>query len=290
MSALAARGPAIAGAPPVLSDAALARLTEVVHARFGLQLGPTRRALVEGRLGKRVVALGLDSLDAYVERLCSGRDPAEWRQAEALLTTNETHFFREPLHFEVLARHLRRRTCSSPVRIWSAACSSGEEVYTLGMVLEDLRREGRIPEWEVLGTDLSPRVLERAVSGSYPVERASEIPDALLRRYCLRGSGPDQGTLLVDRVLRERCSFAKVNLTLALPDVGRFDVVFLRNVLIYFDVANKRQVVTALFAHLRPGGLLFTGLAESLHGVCDARRMDAPGVYRPAGGSEPPVD
>jgi chemotaxis protein methyltransferase CheR len=175
----------------------------------------------------------------------------------------------------------------SPVRVWSAACSSGEEVYTLAMVLEDLRREGRIPEWEVLGTDLSPRVLERAASGRFPIERAQEIPEALRKRYALRGTGPDEGTLLLDRALRERCSFAKVNLTLALPDVGRFDVVFLRNVLIYFDVATKRQVVTALFAHLRPGGLLFTGLAESLHGVCDARRMDAPGVYRPSVGAEP---
>ena len=267
-----------------LSQAGLARLSAAVHQRLGVQLGESKRSLVEGRLSRRVSVLGLPSIDAYVDLLCRPGAEEEWRQAESLLTTNETYFFRESFHFEVLEKLALRQGPRGVFRVWSAACSSGEEVYTIAMVLEDLRRTGRGPDWEILGTDISPRVLEQAVAARYPMDRAKGISEDRLRRYCLRGTGEAEGQMMVVQELRERCSFGKVNLLQPLPDVGRFEAIFLRNVLIYFDVPTKRKVVESLFEHLAPDGLLFTGLAESLHGVCGAQRKDGPGVYRPEGG------
>ena len=269
---------------PALSAGGLARLSDAVKQRFGVQLGESKRSLVEGRLTRRAAKLGLPDLDAYVDLLCRHGSPEEWRQAESLLTTNETYFFREAWHFEVLERLALRQGPRGVFRVWSAASSSGEEAYTIAMVLEDLRRTGRGPEWEILGTDISPKVLEQAVAGRYPMDRARGISEDRLRRYCLRGTGEAEGHMMVVPELRERCSFGKVNLMHPLTDVGLFGAIFLRNVLIYFDVPTKRKVVESLFAHLTPTGLLFTGLAESLHGVCSAQRMDGPGVYRPGGG------
>jgi chemotaxis protein methyltransferase CheR len=284
MTAFPAQAAPGANPGPTLSERGLLRLSAAVDQRLGIQLGPSKRSLIEGRLARRTINLGLPTLDAYVELLCSPGQEEEWRHAESLLTTNETYFFREPWHFDVLETQALRRGPGKQFRVWSAASSSGEEIYTIAMVLEDLRRARRGPEWEILGTDVSPKVLQQAAAARYPMDRAKGIPPERLRRYCLKGTGEAEGQLMVCAELRERCEFGKVNLMQPLPKVGLFDAIFLRNVLIYFDVATKKRVVESLFAHLTPDGLLFTGLAESLHGVCSAQRMDGPGVYRPGAG------
>jgi chemotaxis protein methyltransferase CheR len=147
------------------------------------------------------------------------------------------------------------------------------------MVLADVLGEAA---WEVLGTDISTRVLERARTGHYPMERASQMPPAYLKKFCLKGQGSEAGTMLIERSLRQRVQFQHLNLNQPLPKVGSFDVIFLRNVMIYFNLETKRQVVARLLAQLRPGGYFLIGHSETLNDINDTLVAVAPSIYRKA--------
>ncbi|HEX4353452.1 MAG TPA: CheR family methyltransferase, partial [Polyangiales bacterium] len=162
-------------------------------------------------------------------------------------------------------------------RVWSAASSSGEEAYSIAMVLADVLGGGA---WEVIGSDISARVLARAQVGHYALDRAKQVPPEYLKRFCLRGHGAQAGTLLIQRSLRERVQFMSVNLNEPLPQLGRFDVIFLRNVMIYFSPQTKREVVQRILSLLRPGGHFLVGHSESLHGITDSVEALAPSIYR----------
>ncbi|EGJ11456.1 CheR family methyltransferase [Rubrivivax benzoatilyticus] len=262
---------------PAITEREFERFQRFIHEAAGIRLSPAKKALVSGRLSRRLREHALGSYDEYYRLLASGEQPGEVQTAIDLLTTNETYFFREPRHFELLDRLAREASAAArPLRVWSAASSSGEECYTIAMVLAEAM--GSTP-WEVLGTDISTRVLERARQGLYPLDRTDGIPPALLKRYCLRGTGKAEGLLLVSRALRERVRFAQVNLNRPLPAIGRFDIVFLRNVMIYFDAGTKRDIVARVLGQLEPGGHLMIGHSETLHGVSDAVRQVAPSTY-----------
>jgi chemotaxis protein methyltransferase CheR len=254
----------------------------------GITLSSAKKALVSGRLAKRLHHHAFTSYKQYLALLQSGQAGSEVQMAVDLLTTNETYFFREPKHFEALRDIVRgwQSRNGQPFRVWSAACSSGEEVYTLAMVLADAFGEGRRgvpgtgPAWEVLGTDISQRVLQQATTGHYPLSRTRGIPPECLRRHCLRGIGEQDGTLLVDRALRRQVRFAQVNLNTTLPDLGSFDAIFLRNVMIYFSGDTKRQVIARVLNHLKPGGHFFIGHSESLNELTTAVTPVAPSIYR----------
>jgi chemotaxis protein methyltransferase CheR len=252
----------------------------------GITMSDSKQALVSGRLAKRLQHYGLPSYDAYFRLLSDGAHPEEVQQAVDLLTTNETYFFREARHFDLLrqaaAAHLQDPgTRGAPFRVWSAACSSGEEPYSIAMVLADVL--GDAP-WEITASDISTRVLQRARTGHYPMERASHVPSDYLRRFCLKGIREQQGTLLVERALRRRVRFRQVNLNTDLPrDLGAYDAVFLRNVMIYFNGDTKRQVVARVAARLKPGGHFIIGHAESLQDIDDSLRPLMPSVYRKPG-------
>jgi chemotaxis protein methyltransferase CheR len=264
-----------------LTDTEFTRFQRFIYDAAGITLTPAKKALVCGRLSKRVAAHELASFGEYFELLSDGRHAAEVQTAVDLLTTNETYFFREPRHFELLRELAARHGGRGPaLRVWSAASSSGEECYSIAMVLADVL--GQAP-WEVVGTDISTRVLQRARTGHYPLERTRNIPPAYLRRYCLRGTGEQAGTLLVERALRQRVKFAHVNLNADLPQLGGFDVVFLRNVMIYFNGDTKRRVVARVVSQLAPGGHLFIGHSESLNDISTAVEQLAPSVYRKPG-------
>ncbi|BAL26479.1 protein-glutamate O-methyltransferase CheR [Azoarcus sp. KH32C] len=261
-----------------LSDAEFVQFQRMLHRLAGIHLGPEKKALVCGRLNKRLKHHGLDSYGGYLRLLGSGREPQELQTALDLLTTNETYFFREPRHFALLRdRILPARRPGASFRVWSAACSSGEEPYSLAMLLAD--RLGDAP-WEIVASDISTRVLAQARSGHYAIERADNIPRPYLKAYCLKGIGAQDGTFLIDRGLRSRIDFRQVNLNERLPQFGCFDVIFLRNVMIYFDVETKRQVVQRLLGALRPGGYLLVGHSESLNGINDHVEPVVPSVYR----------
>lgn len=272
-SAAPRTAPVLAGAP-TLSTEEFALFQRLMLEEAGVHLSAAKRALVSGRLTKRLKQRGCSSFRVYYELLA--RDPDEHQLAVDLLTTNETYFFREPKHFDFLREQVLPAHRGS-FRAWSAACSSGEEVYSIAMQLAAGLGEG---DWRVLGSDLNTQVLERCRAAHYPLLRSERIPPDYLRRYCLKGTGSQDGTLLIDRALRARTEFRQINLNAKLPGIGPFDVVFLRNVMIYFSLEIKRAVVARVLEKLKPGGYFFIGHSESLNGVTSELSLVRPAIYR----------
>jgi chemotaxis protein methyltransferase CheR len=269
--------PVSAGFSPI-TDAEFTRFQRLVFQVTGITLSDQKAPMLSGRLGTRLRHRKVATFTAYHELLQDPREADELQAAIDLITTNETSFFREPDHFRVLREYLHGlRPVPFPFRVWSAASSSGEEAYTIAMVLAD---QLGMAEWQVLGTDISTRVLERARKGLYPMERATTIPKDYLSRFCLKGQDSHDGLFLMSRPIRDRVCFTQANLCQPLPRLGPFDVAFLRNILIYFDVPQKRKVVEAVRAQLKPGGLLIMGHSESLTGMADGFLLVRPTVYR----------
>ncbi|MEN3112270.1 CheR family methyltransferase [Uliginosibacterium paludis] len=258
-----------------ITDREFAQFQRFIFDIAGISLSEAKKPLVCGRLGKRLQFHGLSSYSEYFALLRSGQQAAELQIAVDLLTTNETYMFREQKHFDLL-RQVAAQARPHAFRVWSAACSSGEETYSIAMVLADC-----LParSWEVIGSDISQRMLERARTGHYPMERARDVPQDYLRRFCLRGTGSYQGSLLVSKDLRERVSFMQINLNEELPALGAFDVIFLRNVMIYFNNDTKRRIVERMVPLLRSGGYFLIGHSESLNGITDALVARAPAIY-----------
>lgn len=269
--------------PSALSVETFARIGALMHATVGLSFPDSKRPLVSSRLAPRIQRLGLQSFEAYaslIEDAADAGDGGEFQVAVDLLTTNETFFFREPAHFELLERELAR-TRPQKLAVWSAAASFGDEAYSVAMLLADLAQQGRIGgDWRIVGTDISDRVLRSAVQGIYPAERLREVSAERLRRHCLRGEGDAEGLVQVQPKLRERVSFGQLNLCAPFEGLGPFDVVFLRNVLIYFDAETKHQVVDRVLSQLRPGGLFFTGTAEGRVPCSTPLQVEGPGAFR----------
>lgn len=261
-----------------LSTASFEAVADLFHSISGIRLSPAKQPLVAGRLQRLAQDQGLRNLDTYVQRLLQERDPAEIIRVVDKLTTNETYFFREPQHFEFLAKLLsERRPNGDTFRVWSAASSTGEEAYSVAILLAE--KLGLQAPWEIVGTDLSTHVVEQARRGLYPMERASRMPQAYLKRWCLRGQDRYAGQLLLRPELRARVQFDGANLTEALPHLGTFDVIFLRNVLIYFDPPGKEAIVKRVCQLLKPNGYLLTGHAESLSHLQHGLRAVRTAVY-----------
>ncbi len=259
------------------------RITALMHASIGLSFAPSKMPLVSSRLGPRIQRLGLGSFEAYAD-LIEGHDPegdgGEFQMAVDLLTTNETYFFREPAHYELLERELAAQR-PQRLAVWSAASSFGDEAYSTAMLLADMAQQGRIgKDWQVLGTDISDRVLTSAAQGIYPEERLRNVSPERLKRHCLRGEDEAQGLVQIQPRLREQVRFGQLNLCAPIDNLGPFDVVFLRNVLIYFDPPTKRAVVDRVLTQLRPGGLFFIGTAEGRVPCDTPLTVLAPGAFR----------
>ncbi len=261
-----------------INDQEFSQFQKLIYQLAGINLSSSKKALVSGRLAKRLVEYQLDSYGDYFKLLTANPNSDELQIAVDLLTTNETYFFREPKHFDFLrAQILSNHKPGNSFRVWSAACSSGEEPYSIAMVLADHLGSGH---WEVVASDISTRVLEKARTGHYPMGRTEGISREHLSRYCLKGVGSQEHTLLVDKKLRDRVNFLQVNLNQPLPSLGTFDVIFLRNVMIYFDQETKRQIVQRMLPLLKPGGHFLIGHSESLNGLIDALHPLSPSIYR----------
>lgn len=258
-----------------LTPAGFELLSDFFFQQSGIRLSADKQVLVKGRLGRRAQIMGC-SLDEYARAVTAAPDSEEAVILTDLLTTNETYFFREPQHFNHLV-DVVRATHSTPFRVWSAAASSGEEGYSVALVLS--RHAGMRP-WEVVGTDLSTRMVAQARQGLYVAERCAKIPPEDLKRWCLKGQGPHEGQVLMSRELRARVQFKEGNLMQPMPDLGQFDVIFLRNVLIYFEGDSKAQLVHNVLRHLKPGGFLYTGHTESLHSINHGLQRITPAIYQ----------
>lgn len=261
----------------VLDPQTFKRFSAWLREQTGVHLPANKQTLLEHRLHKRLVARNVTGFDAYLRVLQDPREQQEREVAIDLLTTHETYFFRENKHFEWLQQRLESGQLRTPLRIWSAACSTGEEVWSLAMLCAAQLNENA--DWQILGSDISQPALQTATRGHYRLNRAEGIPQDYLKRFCLKGIGPQDGTLLIDSVLRPKVAFQHVNLAGTLPAIGPFQVIFLRNVLIYFDLPGKQQIINRVLGRLAPGGFLVVSHSESLHGIHNGLRPVQPGVY-----------
>mgnify|MGYP000736397700 CR=1 FL=1 len=261
-----------------ITDSEFKLFKTFIYDYAGINLSEEKKALVTSRLSKRLRHHSLSSFKEYYDLMVMSPPGGERQVAIDLLTTNETYFFREPKHFEFLKKQILLNWGGGKTfRLWSAASSSGEEAYSIAMMLDDVLQSH---PWEIFGSDISSRVLKKAQQGHYLQDRIDGIPLEYLRKYCLKGTGEHEGTLLIDKTLRQRLTFSPINLKKPLGDVGYFDVIFLRNVLIYFDQETKAKVVKQLVEKLKPGGYFFIGHSESLKGINEDLKSVIPTVYQ----------
>ncbi|WP_018953820.1 CheR family methyltransferase [Thioalkalivibrio sulfidiphilus] len=250
----------------------------------GIVLSDAKRDLVYGRLQRRLRALGLRRFSDYCELLEQG-DGEELEHFVNALTTNLTSFFREPHHFEYLQKdllpRLLRERSERRLRIWSAGCSTGEEPYSIAMVVAET-----VPEdWDVriLATDLDTNVVATAAAGRYGADRVEGISEARRRRWFLRGKGANQGMVRVRPELQELIRFRPLNLLDPWPMRGAFDIIFCRNVVIYFDKSTQRVLFDRFAGQMRPDGHLFIGHSETLHKVSERFQLLGNTIYRRVG-------
>lgn len=260
-----------------ISVSAFNQIRDYVYRTAGINIGANKSAMVVGRLWRRLEIAKCADYEAYLRFVSSPEGAEERNYMLDLLTTNETYFFREPAHFTFLQNNVLPHFNHKKIKIWSAASSTGEEPYSLAMVLQDnLGDDG----WELLATDISNTVLHHARAGIYRAERLESMPEHYLKRFCLRGVNECSGKIAIAKLLTNNVNFAHHNLLQPLATTDMFDVVFLRNVLIYFDQPTKQKVVEHILQRLRPGGLLVVGHCESIQGFKDAMTLVIPSIYR----------
>jgi len=261
-----------------ISDQQFKQIREWLYQRSGIHLNATKKSLVTGRLYKRLTELDLADFDAYLKVL---RNPQQTQEAELalnLLTTNETYFFREPKHFDFLQQLIEQGEVGKRARIWSAAASTGEEAFSIALSLA--RQFGLHEPWQVIGTDINTRVLQHARSSIYPLMDSHKIASGLLKAFCLKGVGKDEGWFRLRPELRQHVQFQQHNLMQPLQTSQKFDVIFLRNVLIYFELEDKKRIVLNMLEALKPGGYLLVGHSESIHGYDPRLLQQRPACYR----------
>lgn len=260
-----------------MPEAVFCRFSELIQQESGIKMPAVKKTMLEARLRKRLKALHLEDFERYCDYVFSpGGVEHELVHLLDVVTTNKTDFFREGVQFEYLQRAAlptllergRGRGLRNALRAWSAGCSTGEEAYTLAMVLEEFRSHAPGFEYQILATDLSTRVLEAAARGVYRTERIEPVPGPLRSRYIMRSRNRAEGLVRIHPDLRSRVSFQRLNFRDHVYDVGpTMDVVFCRNVLIYFDKEFQRELLLRLIARIAPGGYLFLGHTESIHGM-----------------------
>jgi chemotaxis protein methyltransferase CheR len=267
-----------------ISDAEFRYLRDLIYAHTGIALSDHKRALVCARLARRLRHWGFTTYTQYYE-LLTERDPEERELMELInaITTNKTDFFREMHHFQFLAEHVLptlQLTHQRRVRIWSAACSTGEEPYSIAMtVCESLPLDKF--DVKILASDIDTTVLERATAGVYPAEAVGRIPEALRARYFLRGSSANEGRARAKPILQSLIRFRRLNLIAeSWPMQGPFDVIFCRNVLIYFDKETQRRLLQRFTELLRRDGYLMLGHAEAIHGFEKSLRTVGHSTYQ----------
>jgi chemotaxis protein methyltransferase CheR len=258
------------------------RLRTLIYDESGISLSDAKQSFVASRLSKRLRELGLATFSDYHETLIEDRTQEEFTRMLDLISTNKTDFFREPKHFEFLREHILPELAQEKrIRIWSSACSTGEEPYTIAMTLYEGVSDPAQWEFKILASDLSTRVLAKAAAGVYDQERFRDVPQDVLRRHFLHGRGNSAGLFKVRQHLADAIIFRRVNLMEdRFPIKAPLDLIFCRNVMIYFDRKTQEALVNKFYRYLKPGGHLFIGHSESLQWAQHPFRMVAPTIYR----------
>lgn len=260
------------------------RVRALIHARAGIALASSKQEMVYSRLARRLRAIGMQSFADYLDALEAAPTSPEWEAFTNALTTNLTSFFREEHHFPILAEHaLKAQQSSGTVRVWCSASSTGEEPYSIAMTL--CEAFGTLsPPAEIVATDIDTNVLATARAGIYPEERIERLSTERAKRFLLRGKGANAGMVRVRAELRNLITFSPLNLLDAQWNLsGQFDVIFCRNVMIYFDKPTQAKILARFAPLMKPEGLLFAGHSENFSYVTDAFRLRAKTVYQLTG-------
>jgi chemotaxis protein methyltransferase CheR len=289
MTARDPASPDIASAgPAILSEADFRRLADFIESELGIRMPDAKRIMLESRLQKRLRRFGFDSFRKYVDFVFSG----EGRETELInmidaVTTNKTDFFREAEHFDYLVGKIVPSAAardgaglSRPLMVWSAGCSTGEEPYTIAMVLEERRVAQPRFDYRIFASDLSSQVLDKAREAVYDESKTEIVPLSFKKKYMLRSKDRASGLVRMKPEIRSRVSFDRINfMDDAYPTADIFDVVFCRNVIIYFERRVQESIIRKLCEHLRPGGSLILGHSETLTGMEMPLRGVAPTIY-----------
>lgn len=263
-----------------LKDEHFKKISEIVYRSSGINLKKGKEALVRARLAKRLRARGIFDVQEYLDYL----ESAEGRHEQALfidvMTTNKTSFFREVEHFNYLRDQVLPELKRRRLRFWSAACSSGEEPYTLAIWLREHMPDIDTRDVLILATDISRQMLERARQAIYPAETLQSLPSPQFKKYFTRLNGQQADSYRVDESIRKMVRLAWLNLLEPWPMKGSFNVIFCRNVMIYFDRPTQQQLIHRFYELLEPGGYLFVGHSEGLSSIRHEFRYMRPATYR----------
>lgn len=260
------------------------KLGQFIHTNYGIQMPDSKKVLLEGRLQKRIKINSLKNFTEYIEFLFS--DSGKTRELPFFIdavSTNKTDFYREPHHFEFLREEFLPNFVknSTHLKIWSAAASSGEEPYTIAIELREFMEKSVGFTYEMLGTDISTEILQKASKGIYDEKRVEVIPLHIKRKYFLRSKNREKKTVKVAPILKNNLRYRTLNLTVPLIGIpSDFDIIFCRNVLIYFNRDVQEKVINALCAKLKPGGYLLLGHSESTTGIKAPVTQVAPTIYK----------
>lgn len=262
---------------PDANSEQIAVSTRLLKARAGLVLGPHKRDMIARILGSRTKSLGVNTVAEYLAHLQQNVASAEWNHFVNAFTINHTAFFRESHHFDILAKFLQSRR--APVSIWSCAASTGEEPYSLAMTLREARPSGDLRE-SIWATDIDTRAIAGARAGIYTAERVKSVPEPMLKKYFQRGRKSHAGKVRIKPELGSLVHFDVLNLCTPTWNIdSKFDAIFCRNIMIYFDKATQIKILDRFVPLLKPGGLLFAGHSENFTYLTDKFRLRGQTVY-----------
>lgn len=262
------------------------RVRKLIYEHAGISLKPSKQDMVYSRLARRLRVNGMDNFQDYLAFL-ENNNGAEWEAFVNALTTNLTSFFREPHHFPLLAEHVAGQKGKHPVSLWCSAASTGEEPYSMAMAMVDTFGSFT-PPVSIIASDLDTQVLAKAEAGIYPLERIEKLPEDMVRRFFLKGTGKQSGFVRVRAELRAMITFRQVNLLDSnWPVRGPLDAIFCRNVMIYFDKQTQLRILERFAPLLHPDGLLFAGHSESLHNAAHLFKLRGKTVYELAKHNSP---
>ncbi len=253
------------------------RVRAMIYKKAGIALADSKQEMVYSRLARRLRATGIDSFARYLDDLESGRLGEEWESFTNALTTNLTSFFREAHHFPLLAEHVKK--IHGPVTIWCSAASTGEEPYSIAMTM--CEAYGTLtPPVQIIATDIDTNVLATGERGVYSIDRLDKMDPARAKKFFLRGKGEQSGMVRVRQELNKLITFKQLNLLAdQWPISGQFDVIFCRNVMIYFDKATQRKILARFVPLMKPDALLFAGHSENFLYVSESLKLRGKTVY-----------
>ena len=261
-----------------LSNSEFKDLKDLIYKKSGINILDDMRDLLEHKLGRRLKQFNMTSFSQYHNKLLTDSD--ELQEMINAVTTNETYFFREMKHFDFLKDEIIPKLKYDLFRVWSAAGSIGAEAYSIAMHIDNAMSTWQ--NFEVVHSDINSDVSEDAKNGVYPMKFTKKIPPEFLKEYCMQGYDENSGLFMINDKLKKQMKFLLINLTAPLPadKLGEFDVVFLRNMIIYFDERNKKIIVENVIKRIKPGGYLFMGHSESLYNITDKVKQIKPSIYQ----------